>query len=98
MNKRKSENCNLNEWNFSTVMDRSKSNNRNNQTFLSPKLKNSGNLRSPRQSASKPNPLNIVVQYEKNIANNTLNLSKCGLDDEALIYFVQKAVTSHVPY
>lgn len=61
-------------------MNRSKSNLRNDQTFLSPKLKAS-NCRSPRHSAVKPNPLKIMAEYEKNIAQSTLNFSNCGLND-----------------
>lgn len=78
------------------MLDRFKSNHRNDQTFLSPKVK-AGICRSPRQT-NKPNPQRIVAQFEKNVAQNSLNLSNCGLEDDSLLYLIQKALSSHIPY
>ena len=55
-------------------------------------------VRSPRNTASRQNPLKVLALYEKNIAEDILNLSNCGLDDASALYFIQKAFASHVPF
>jgi hypothetical protein len=86
-----------NEWNFSAVMNQSRVSTKMEKTFVSPKARMS-HCRSPRQSAMKQDPLKIVTEFERNFLQSILNLSNCGLDDEALQYFIQKALGNHVPF
>lgn len=53
--------------------------------------------RSPRQSVNKE-PAKAVASFEKNMSQNVLNLSNSGIDDEALLYLIQKAFLSHTPF
>ena len=52
---------------------------------------------SPRQSFKRQDGLKMLNQYEKNENQSILSFANCGLEDESLKYFVEKAFKIHVP-
>ena len=52
---------------------------------------------SPRQSFKRQDGTKTLSQYEKNMNQTILSFANCGLEDEGLLYFLEKAFKSHIP-
>jgi hypothetical protein len=93
---RKKENNPLSHSMMNTTLQRVKSNSRMESSMISPKNKSRA-YRSSDTVKAKPDPLKIVKDYEKRAELLELNLADCELTDESLVYFVERAMNSHMP-
>ena len=54
-------------------------------------------LNSPKVPKSRPDPMSIISDYQRNHHKTFLNMAECNLNEDSLAYFLQRAGKARLP-
>ena len=54
-------------------------------------------LNSPKVPKSRPDPMTIISDYERNDQLTYLNLADCNLNEDSFAYFLERAGKARLP-
>jgi hypothetical protein len=79
-----------------SLLQRQKSNSRL-ETSIFSSSHSKMRLLSPKLPKPRPDPMRLISDYERNEQTTLLNLADCNLNEDSLVYFLERAGKARLP-